>query len=294
MRERGTAEVGRERNQSSSDGSVSPIREPWLVRHRQLAEIVFFLLLTTVAGLSVGLAVVMQLQKRSDEQLQAALRSAAEVQERQERAIRKERADGYFQLGRVFSEFDSPRQTIGAYEKALTLFQELTAEEADSVDYLADLGKTLDNLGVQYSKAGRLNEAEDALRRTVDIRVELARRQPKNIQHITIQADTLAQLGQVLQRRGRWDDAAKAYRRGLESQSLALWTAQADKQPTVAEHQRKLAQCYVNLGNVYQHLRRWDEAKENFTKARELQEKLAREQAKSVERTESDADVPKK
>lgn len=150
----------------------------------------------------------------------------------------------YLNLG-ILEQERAPSQAIESFQQALELWSKLSAQFPDVTDYRRRTAGAQFLLGLRYAAAGRLMEAEQALRRQVMLSRELVQQAPDNPTDQREVGQGLYYLAQVVQMRGRPAEAESLWR---EQQTLLEGLLR--QQPEDVSLHRSLAQVLRQLGDL--------------------------------------------
>jgi tetratricopeptide (TPR) repeat protein/tRNA A-37 threonylcarbamoyl transferase component Bud32 len=141
------------------------------------------------------------------------------------------------------------------YGRAITLLEELPAEERDTPQTQLLLGGCYNNRGLLANSRRQWTEAERYHRKARDLHESLARARPDDFRARSGMAESEYFLGVVYQLAGRPDEAQRQYR-----EVVKLYTALIRDQPGIDSYRSRLATTHNNQGVIYQYSQRREEA----------------------------------
>ena len=152
----------------------------------------------------------------------------------------------------------------------------------ENIDIGHDLGEALNNLGNLLSDAGQVAEAEQAFRRSVEIREALWKANPENVAIGDGLGMALNNLGNLLSDAGQVAEAEQAFRRSVEIFE-ALWKAN----PENVAIGDGLGMALNNLGTLLSDAGRVAEAEQAYRRSVEIREVLWKANPEHIEITVS-------
>jgi tetratricopeptide (TPR) repeat protein len=189
---------------------------------------------------------------------------AGQADERSRRAL----GAAYIQLADLTDKIGGRKEALAVYRQALALRRELAAEPGAGVEARLDVARSLQGVGgvleATKDKAGALAAYEEER----DIAARLEAETPTDTVRsvLGLSYDRIAYL---LHQLGKSEDALTT-----KGKALAILRPLAEAHPDVAEFQRNLARCYVNLGMIQWQAGRPMEAAESFQRAMPILQKL--------------------
>jgi serine/threonine-protein kinase len=242
----GAAELARDVERWLADEPVSAYREPWPTRvarwgrrHRTLVAAAGVLLVTAVAGLTIGLVVVGREQARTDR-----ARQEARDNFRRSRDV----------VNRLLVQFaDSPEGLRGVpgmaevrrrmLEEAMAYYQTFLDEQSDDPDVRHEAARAFLLTGQVRRDAGADGEAEPALLRSRELLTGLVGQFPDSSEYRLDLARCHTRLGWLYQALKRFPEATAEYRAAADECERLVAAAPDDPRP---RHQLVLAR--LNLG----------------------------------------------
>jgi tetratricopeptide (TPR) repeat protein len=161
--------------------------------------------------------------------------------------LRAEMGMALGRLAHLVLETEPRANALPHYDRAIEMFEELTTVHRDNSAYWNELATVYNDVGNIYQEMGRLDDAEQRMLASLEIRERLA----KNDKSATAQSDFAATLGNVgihYRTRGQLDASEQHLLRSNEMWSELL---QDPKNSKLAEFQSKAAQARYLLGNLY-------------------------------------------
>ncbi len=195
------------------------------------------------------------------------------------RAARRDKVLCYHYLGELCRLTRRPGDAEQALSQAVSLGQELIAEDPGDVEAQAHLGRALVALGVYYrADPKRLSQAEASYLAAGVLWEQLIRQDPKNPTYREAAASVQNNLGILYSRMDRPADAEKAHLQCAEVQRQL-----AEDHPDVLDYQVILAKSCNNLGLFYYDSDQVSKAEGPYREALELYDELARRYPRRVE-----------
>jgi eukaryotic-like serine/threonine-protein kinase len=108
------------------------------------------------------------------------------------------------------------------FQLALKRQERLVAAFPKVTDYQSYLGATYNNLGIMLSDTNRLDQAEAALRKALDLRTTLVNNYPQLPDYESELGGTLNNLARVLLKRGQHEEACRLFAQAIVHQQKAL------------------------------------------------------------------------
>ncbi|QDV39643.1 serine/threonine-protein kinase [Tautonia plasticadhaerens] len=222
----------------------------WARRHRPLVAGAAALLVSAVAGLSVGAALIDRerskaeanfrqaraavdeyfttvsestllnvpgLQPLRKELLDAARRYYRDfLRERgDDPAVRAEAASASFRVGWISQGLGEPEEAAGPYRIAADLYEQLARDHPDNVEYRRLLAIAHGAQGLLAGDDERTDEAMAAHRKALEIRKAIAKERPDDALALIDVARTHRNIGKVLRDTGRPDEALAEWDRAV-------------------------------------------------------------------------------
>jgi serine/threonine protein kinase/Flp pilus assembly protein TadD len=238
----------------------------WARRHRPVLAAGVAVLLLGMAGLAVG--VVLIVRQRDEARAQRLL--AQQQRERARRAVDVM----YTEVAEKWLANQPHLQELQRrfLLEALQYYEEFAAEQDADPAVRHQAGVASRRVGDIQFRLGKPAEAEAAYARAISIQAELAARFPAVTEYRYELAASQTNRGALLLEIGRSAEAEQALRRALPVQEQL-----ASDSPTEPHHRRSLAGTWNNLGMVLAATRRPQEAEHAFHQAAGLLEELTAE-----------------
>jgi len=186
--------------------------------------------------------------------------------------IRQETGRANIRLGDILEMLGDYQGAEGAYDRAVSLLEPLTAKSPSVAAYRRDLARARHDLGVLEKKSLRFEEAERNLTAARRMRRQIVVEFPENPEDLRDAKDSVYQLGALLARlAGRQGEAEANYQEAVRAETKLT----ADH-PGAFDYQRKLARYRNNHGMLIMG-NDLIGAEEEFEAAFALQDKLAKE-----------------
>jgi tetratricopeptide (TPR) repeat protein len=163
--------------------------------------------------------------------------------------VRADTAQTLCQIGELQAFLGQQANAIDSFRKSARLYEQLTADVPEQLDYLRDLSQCYNALGCSTPPEEAFAWHEKALA----LREELARRQPENLAYAANVAHTHQNLGAYLQNLNQSRRAEEHYEQVISIAKKAL-----AEQPGDINCRGLLAQSYNNLAILYHHTERAD------------------------------------
>ncbi len=187
--------------------------------------------------------------------------------------FRRELARSHINTAQVLLSAGLHHEADKLYGWGFGLFHELISESPEQVEYRAELARMeLYSWGHPLQTAGRLDEAEKALRLGQQLAGELAALHPETGDYRLQMAHSHHGLGNILWDKGRRQDSEREYR-----EALSLLEKLAIDFPSTADYRLWLAKCNAQKGSILARSERPREAAEASRLAIDGFEKLAAE-----------------
>jgi serine/threonine protein kinase len=185
-------------------------------------------------------------------------------------ALRRQLARAHHSLATVLVVLGAAGEALEQLRTALGLYDQLLAE-APGAELHAQRARTLNDIALIHSRAGRWREAIDCFGQAQGVLKSLAANAPKDMKAQTDLAGVLSNTGNLYRAQGNLSAALKYIRRGLE---LRLRIAASEPENDV--FQTALAITYLNYGNLHVALNRSKEAWDCYVRARCINEQLVK------------------
>ena len=160
-------------------------------------------------------------------------------------SLRADLALTYGKIGSLADEIGYVEEAVVAHEKALAIFETLAAGAPDHLDYQRRLALCRNNLAKTLRRAGRIDEAENAYQRAIDLQNKLVRR-TRDEQYSSDLAVSYINLGLLLSETGAEEKAEQSFQ-----EAIRLQTQLVDAAPDDADRHRNLAVALNNLSAIY-------------------------------------------
>jgi serine/threonine protein kinase len=168
-------------------------------------------------------------------------------------------------VGADLIDMNRYEEGIAVTRETVTLFEEITKADPNSVQYQFDLADTLGNLAMAQEKAGALDDALAAIRRSLAISEAAGARNPQFVAHRFNFGSAVGILAQIHARRGEASDAVREYQRAL---SIYEEPGVADRNPAVVPMAREgLGDALVTLARREGSRDRWTAARQQYEQA---------------------------
>jgi serine/threonine-protein kinase len=162
------------------------------------------------------------------------------------------RAEGPYHVGRLCAFLGEFQHAQAAHREALGLRQQLVADYPARAEFIRDLAKSHNGLGLLLEATGRPNEAEAAYREALRLLKPLAADSPTDPELHSQMAANYNNLGILLWRTARLPEAEAAYRDalGLEKRLTADFPSRRDFGLSLAQGHNNLANLLVDAGRL--------------------------------------------
>ncbi|MBM4093426.1 MAG: tetratricopeptide repeat protein, partial [Planctomycetes bacterium] len=190
------------------------------------------------------------------------------VKEQQSSSNMLQLADAHFEIGYLSNSLGDVQEAKRAYEQALSILDRLAVERAN-VQARKKRAETFHNLAnVQMS----LRDYDDALRclsHAVSQWEELSHDEPGNLEYVQGVVMALNVRAMVFRAQGDYDSALRIY-----EASVSRHEAWLSEDPDNGAHRHNLWMLLGNLGNLYDDLDRFADARRAFERALEESRRL--------------------
>jgi serine/threonine-protein kinase len=255
-----------------ADEPVTAYREPpavrlarWGRRHRTWVAVAVALLVTAVAGLSLGLAVVGKEQRKTQAALDAEARRRQQARDALD-AMSSQVVDEWLARQQAGDLTVEQKRFL---RQALEWYDELARETGEDQTSRAGVAAAYFRIANLRAKLGQLADAEATYRRGTELYEELAADFPGVPLHRQCLAGIHNSLATLLKDAGRPGEAEAAYRR-----ALTIGEQLAADFPGVADYRHNLAGGYSNLGALLEGTGQPKQAETAFRDALAVQARL--------------------
>ncbi len=190
--------------------------------------------------------------------------------------VRADMANALYQIGVLQSHLEQTENADHSFRAAARLYEQLTAESPDRLDYPQELSNC-------YNALGCIQPNEDAVswcQKTLELRQEIVRRQPDDAAAAANLAQGHLNLGVRLHLLHRRNEAEEQYLHAVDAAKKVV-----AERPDLIGCRTTLADAYINLGLSYHQTDRKDQrfkqrrrqADECFQEAETLLQRLMRD-----------------
>ena len=205
-------------------------------------------------GLTVGAGLAAYQFRQSAERERAAAAQAGQNLERARQVVEEMYAQVALQLDDQKGMDDYQRDIL---QKALGFYEGFAMRQSRSPEVRFETGRANARVGSIQFKLGRVNEAEAALTRTIEILGPLVDEFPDVPEYRQTLGQALGELGKLQGAAGRTAEAERAFDRSVETSRVLATT-----RPQVASYQRDLAKAIGELAPVLALTGRMDRGQE--------------------------------
>jgi serine/threonine-protein kinase len=247
-----------------ADEPVTAYREPlttrltrWGRRHKTAAVGIGALLLTAIAGLSIGTVLINRERARAEESFRQARKAVddyfttvsesklldvpglqplrKELLERAlnyyqgfirqrgaDRSVRAELAATCYRAARITEMIGASRDAMPAYRQALAIYELLSRDHPEVARFRSDLAIACNDLGNLLDNLGQPEEALRIQEKGLAIRQDVARTNPCGARYQNELSKSYANIASLLANRGRHAEALQSYRKACEIDEQAL------------------------------------------------------------------------
>ena len=149
------------------------------------------------------------------------------------------------------------------------LFEKLTEPDTAVTTSGSELGRAYHNIGSTLQNLGKLDQALEALKKSLALRQRLLDEAPSVTRFQRDVAGSHGDIGVVLAGLGRPAEAASAYERSLE-----IYRKLAAANPEVSDIQGEMAVTYIDIGSARQNARQGAEAAKAYRQVAAILERL--------------------
>lgn len=179
------------------------------------------------------------------------------------------RASAFSNEGDRFFAQGDLEQAQWAYQKFLSLTQQVVNLEPDKLLWQRNTSVAINKLGDVLSAQGKKSEAQQAYEVSLEIARKLSFLEPSNIQWQRGLLVSLNRLGDMLSAQGKLSEAQQAYQNGLEiAQKLRVFA------PNITGWQRDLFVSLEKVGDALSAQGKLSEAQKNYQEGLEIARKL--------------------
>jgi tetratricopeptide (TPR) repeat protein len=183
--------------------------------------------------------------------------------------LRAERAEAYYQIGKVTSEIGSESEAVHWLEEAEKIQNELSSSWPNDSELIHDLALTLHDLGRQQLVIGRTKDAERSLTRARDLRERLTEMTPDNSQYLSDLAGSIFEIGGI--EGGRMHRAAAE---GEYARAGEILKRIVEREPENTAYSSALARVWVREADLQSLAGRRARSEADHLRARKVQQKL--------------------
>jgi eukaryotic-like serine/threonine-protein kinase len=159
-------------------------------------------------------------------------------------ALQLETGEASVRLGDILQLLGEDANAEKAYDRAISLIQQLRAGDPKLPAYRQALARAYHQRGILHKRWNRFKESESDLREALKLRESLSKEFPNNTDYKHDENDSRYHLGAVLARlAGRVSEASDLYTKAINSQEQI-----AKAFPDILEEQRKLGRYRNNAG----------------------------------------------
>ena len=181
-----------------------------------------------------------------------------------------QRAKTYLNLTTLFGSMGKRAEELAACQQALAIYQHLAQVHPDVPDYQNEWAKCFNNLAVIYHLANQAEQAEDSYQQALEIWKPLAAAYPAVADYQRLVATAQFNLGLLYRDTNRTEQGETFLK-----DALAIRQQRAGDATT--ESLRDLVSSQLELGLLYARSRKDSAAEQCFRQAREVAERLVRE-----------------
>jgi serine/threonine-protein kinase len=159
-------------------------------------------------------------------------------------AVLAELADAHFKIGFIDSEIGLKGQTLAAYQRARTIYEDLVRSHPREARFRVKLSKAIYNMGTQHRATGQIAEALRSFRDAFAIQEGLARDYPEDLEFRRHRAAGYHNLGLLQFETGHPAEGLESLRRAIAA------TEELVAADPAIDDRAQLAQFYGTLGAV--------------------------------------------
>ncbi len=156
-------------------------------------------------------------------------------------------AVAYFKSAELLERLGDQSEALQSYERAATVFHELSGHSAATDDTRKKLAMCYNNIGLLRANRGETRAALEAYQKAIALQEGLIADGPADFSHERDLALTLGNVGLLNGQTGQIQDAWTHYERAIEIQERLL-----ERQPDDPTLRRRLAGTYNNVSFLYQ------------------------------------------
>ncbi len=181
-------------------------------------------------------------------------------------------ANAYGYLAEIQLMIDAPQKAASSIEQAQSIFEQLNTHDPDNVEIQEGLGSAYFMHGDYSCRAGKYEESEALLDKSLEIRRQLVKREPANVEYRRKLSSTLNARSIAQSRSGNLNGAKQSLLEAID----VLQTLDADSRETAAIR-RHLASFEFNLALIHRDQNQMERANELFKQSRTLREALVKQ-----------------
>jgi len=178
-------------------------------------------------------------------------------------------------VGDVAKAAGNAERARSLFEECLSAWRELLRRDPENTDWKRNEGLILGRLGVLSHEAHDFGSAEQYLKGALQVASELGRADPTNGQWQNDLSSAHGMLGDMMIEAGRLEEALREQNRSLE-----ILEAQARASGREGL-ERNISIALERIGDCYWRMRKYDEARDAFTRCLNVRSRLQRDNPKS-------------
>jgi serine/threonine-protein kinase len=179
-------------------------------------------------------------------------------------------ANGYSQLGNLISQIGRKYDSLVAFEKSITIFDNLTKTQPDNLNYQFGLIRALQRSGDLHQIMGESTIAEPYTQRAYGLIQNIVRKNSDDLIYINEQADIEDDLGVIYRATGRSDKARELFQKSVDMRERIVRI-----DPKNEGYKIDLARSYRTLGIAQQDVGKNEDARISYEKYLMLVQEVA-------------------
>jgi tetratricopeptide (TPR) repeat protein len=175
----------------------------------------------------------------------------------------------YKRLGRTLHKTKRYDEAIPQFKRALAIEQQEVERDPVSVTSRVNLSFTWNDMGITQFARGDLAQALEDFQHALKLRDDLVRSNPKDVRSASLLANTKLRIGSVLMKTQKTVEGVR-----LMHESLQAREQLATKDPKNSGARVDVAEACATLGDAYMQLRRSQQARDYYVRARSMYSEL--------------------
>lgn len=166
-------------------------------------------------------------------------------------SARSDLALSYNNLAAILGHLGEKGETVGAFERAIKIQEQLVRQAPGVVQYRSDLAISWNNLAQALVRAEEIDRAKAAYERAEELFGDLVEDFPSDVRYRSSLAGVFNNRGMAYEFQGELKLALSAYKQAIENQQVAV-----SRSPGQSQYREYLSKHYANCSRVLQLLDR--------------------------------------